>query len=278
VAVLSLLTQRPWPSSYLVPAAALAVYAGYQAGRRLRPPARLLAAAWVAVIVLGVVLLAIDLGRGGVPTGLWGGLLLTMLLALSAIVFSFPLGVLLAVGRSSKLPVVSSLCIAFIEVVRGVPLVAVLFMAQLFVPLFLPGVSIDKVVRAVIGMTLFASAYLAENVRGGLQAVGVGQTEAARAVGLTGTQTMLLIVLPQALRAVIPAIVGQFIALFKDTSLVAIIGLTDLLGVANSIAANPAWLGLYKETYIAVAVIYFAFSYALSLGSRGLERRLAAGR
>lgn len=213
-----------------------------------------------------------------VSTSLWGGLLLTILLAVVGIVASFPLGVLLALGRRSELPVVRMISIGFIELVRGVPLVTVLFMAQIMLPLFLPeGLRIDRVVRAMAGMTLFAAAYMAENVRGGLQSVPEGQVEAAKALGLSGPLTLLLIVLPQALRAVIPAIVGQFISLFKDTTLVAIIGLIDILGVGRAVLANPKFLGLQREVYVFLAVVFFVFSYAMSYASYRIEQALGVG-
>jgi general L-amino acid transport system permease protein len=213
-----------------------------------------------------------------VGTNLWGGLLLTFVLAIVGIVASFPLGVLLALGRRSSLPVVRLFSTLYIELIRGVPLVTVLFMAQIMLPLFLPeGMRVDKVMRVIAGFTLFTAAYIAENVRGGLAAVPMGQYEAAKAVGLSGPQVMVLIVLPQALRAVIPPIVGQFITLFKDTSLVAIVGLMDLLNIAKSVVAQPEFMGLKREVYFFVAVIYFVFSYALSYASRRLEVALGVG-
>lgn len=208
----------------------------------------------------------------------WSGLLLTFLLAIVGIVASFPLGVLLALGRRSTLPAVRFFCIFYIEVIRGVPLITILFMAQVMLPLLLPaGLRIENVIRAMIGLTLFTAAYMAENVRGGLQAVPLGQIEAAKALGLSGTLTTLLIVLPQALRMVIPAIVGQFIALFKDTSLVAVVGILDLLNIAMSVLANPAWLGLALEVFLFVALIYWVFSYAMSYASRRIEVALGLG-
>jgi len=213
-----------------------------------------------------------------VGTNLWGGLLLTFVLAIVSIVVSFPLGVLLALGRRSSLPVVRVFSTLYIELIRGVPLVTVLFMAQIMLPLFLPEeVRVDKVVRAIVGFTLFTAAYIAENVRGGLAAVPLGQYEAAKALGLSGPQVMVLIVLPQAIRAVIPPIVGQFIALFKDTSLVAIVGLMDLLNIAKCVVAQPEFMGLKREVYLFVAVIYFVFSYAMSYASRRLEVALGVG-
>ncbi|BCX05293.1 MAG: polar amino acid ABC transporter permease [Candidatus Roseilinea sp.] len=213
-----------------------------------------------------------------VPTNLWGGLLLTLLLTVVGIVFSFPLGVLLALGRQSSLPIVRTLCVIYIEVIRGVPLITVLFMAQLMLPLFLPGVTIDRVVRAMAGIVLFSAAYLAENVRGGLQAIPRGQYEAARALGLNTWKMMLLIILPQALKAVIPILVGQFIALFKDTSLVVIVGLLDLMGIAKAVLAQPDFLGLQAEVYLFVALVYGVFCYLMSAFSQRLEARLNTGR
>lgn len=213
-----------------------------------------------------------------VPTNLWGGLLLTLLLTVVGIVASFPLGVLLALGRQSKLPVINWLCVIYIELIRGVPFISVLFMAQLMLPLFLPGITIDRVVRAMAGVIIFSAAYLAENVRGGLQSIPRGQHEAARALGLSPWQTTLLIILPQALRAVIPILVGQFIALFKDTSLVVIVGLLDLMGIARTVLAQPDFLGLQAEVYTFVAVVYGVFCYLMSAFSQRLEAHLHTGR
>lgn len=213
-----------------------------------------------------------------VSTNLWGGLLLTFLLTVVGIVVSFPMGVLLALGRRSQLPILSALSIAFIELVRGVPFVSIIFMSQLMLPLFLPeGVTIDRVIRAMAGVVIFSAAYLAENVRGGLQAIPRGQIEAAQALGLSGSKTMLLIVLPQALRAVIPVLVGQFIALFKDTSLVVIVGLLELLGIAKTVLAQPDFLGLQTEVYLFISVIYGIFCYLMSAVSQRLETALGVG-
>lgn len=213
-----------------------------------------------------------------VQTSSWGGLTLTLVLAAVGIAGSLPIGILLALGRRSSLPVISVFSTFFIETVRGTPLVAIIFMAHLMVPIFLPGVTIDRVIRAMIGLTLFTSAYMAENVRGGLQSIPKGQYEAAQALGMSPALTMILVILPQALRSVLPSIVGQFISLFKDTSLVAIIGLMDLLGIARSITANPAWAGLQAETFLFIAIIYWIFCFALSYGSRRLERMLGLER
>jgi general L-amino acid transport system permease protein len=234
--------------------------------------------AWAIIFVLSMILLSVDFGTGSVDTKAWGGLLLTIVLSIVGIVASFPLGVALAVGRTSQYPIISAICTVFIEVVRGTPLVVVFFIAQLFVPLLLGGTNIDPVLRAMVGITIFSAAYLAENVRGGLQSVPAGQVEAARAVGLSGTQTLLVIVLPQALRAVLPALVGQFIALFKDTSLVYIIGLKDLTGIAESVRNNPEYIQRARELYFTISVIYFVFSYAISSGARNLEKKLNTNR
>lgn len=202
----------------------------------------------------------------------WGGLLLTVMLTVVGIIASFPLGVALALGRRSDLPVISTASTLYIEFVRGVPLITVLFMAQLLVPLINPSLAeIPNVFRAMIGIILFSAAYLAENVRGGLQSVPYGQEEAAKAVGMAGWQIIMFITLPQALRAVIPALVGQFISLFKDTTLVAIVGLFDLLGIAETVVAQTEFLGLRRETFIFITLIFFVFSYAMGYISRRLE-------
>lgn len=260
----------------------LLVVAGFLLGRRPFVGRRLLAVLWLLSFVLTIVLLW---GFGDsqrlprVETGMWGGLLLTFLLALVGIVASFPIGVLLALGRRSSLPVLKIFCTLFIEVVRGVPLVTILFMFSLILPLFLPqDVRVDRVIRAMMAMTFFAAAYMAENVRGGLQAIPKGQEEAAKAVGLNGFQTMAFIVLPQALRAVIPAIVGQFIALFMDTTLAIIVGLLELLAVGKAVLnSNTEWLLLDKEVYLFIAAVFWVFTYSMSYASRQLEKSLGVG-
>lgn len=213
-----------------------------------------------------------------VETAQWGGLMLTFLLALVGIVASFPLGVLLALGRQSELPALRLFSIFYIEVVRGVPLITLIFMASIMLPLFLPGnLRVDQALRAMIAFTLFTAAYIAENVRGGLQAIPRGQIEAARALGLSGLLTTIFIVLPQALRAVIPANVGQFISLFKDTSLVFVAALLDLFNMGRSILANPDWLGQDREVLLFVAFVYWVFTYFMSHMSRRLEKTLGVG-
>ena len=213
-----------------------------------------------------------------VTSSLWGGLLLTFLLTIAGISFSLPLGVMLALGRRSSLPAVRWVSIAYIEVIRGVPLVTILFMASVMVPLFMTsGTPPDRVLRAMIGITLFTAAYLAENVRGGLQAIPHGQYEAAQALGLNGFQTTFYIILPQALRLVIPVLMGLFIALFKDTSLVATIGLLELLGISRSILAQPQYVSFQKEVYIFISLIYWLVCYFMSYGSQRLVKSLGVG-
>ena len=257
-------------------------FIGYQVGRTTIGKSLWVVLGWILSFVLTILLLTGIEGVSWLPrveTGLWGGLLLTFLLALVGIVASFPIGVLLALGRQSSLPVLKAFCIAFIEIVRGVPLVTILVMASIILPLFLPeGMRIDRVLRAMMGMTLFAAAYMAENIRGGLQAIPLGQVEAAKAVGLNGFQVMAFIVLPQALRLVIPTIVGQFIALFMDTTLAVIVGLMELLAVGRAVLEiNVEWKLLNMEVYIFIAAVFWIFNYAMSYASRRLETALGVG-
>lgn len=230
-------------------------------------------------VVAFVLLTGGVLGLSEVKTANWGGLLITLIVASVGIAAAFPLGILLALGRRSDMPLVRWLSIGFIEIVRGVPLITVLFMASVMLPLFLPPeLTIDKLLRALIGVALFSAAYLAEVVRGGLQAIPRGQYEAADALGLSYWQKMGFIVLPQALRLVIPGIVNSFISLFKDTSLVLIIGLFDLLGIVQqSIQSDSKWFS--PETaptgYVFAGAIFWAFCFAMSRYSAWIERRLA---
>jgi general L-amino acid transport system permease protein len=324
-------------------------------GSPLKSWRRVLVWAWLASLLVNFFILRGFAAAEGpfqlVPTNRWGGLLLTIVIAIFGIVVSFPIGLVLALGRRSnvrgvpwlwvwgvgglllywllrgfpdesvtlnipiifrdppvwsvelsalelaalqalvvigvcliisryvKANLIKTFSIVYIEVIRGVPLITVLFMAQIMLPIFLPkGVEIDNLVRVIVGVILFSAAYLAENVRGGLQAIPRGQYEAANAIGLSTFQSMRLIILPQALRAVIPAIVGQFISLFKDTSLVSIVGLFDLLGIANAVVAQPEWLGLQRETYAFVAVVYWVFAFSMSTASRRLESKLGVGK
>lgn len=335
--------------------AVLSIFA-WNFGSPLKALRRPLVWAWLSSLVIIYVLLrgfsgASDSPFEQVETRRWGGFLLTIVISVIGIVVSFPIGLLLALGRRSQVrgvpllwlwgavgiliywilgnypaepvkwvfpiifrdpPVwtielspsifaalqamlIVGLCwavghffqgnliktfsIVYIEVIRGVPLITVLFMAQVMLPIFLPkGVEVDNLLRVIVGVILFSAAYLAENVRGGLQAIPNGQYEAAAAIGLSTAQSMRLIILPQALRAVIPALVGQFISLFKDTSLVAIVGLFDLLGIAKAVVAQPEWFGLQRETFAFVALVYWICAFSMSSASRRLERKLGVGK
>ena len=218
-------------------------------------------------------------GLSTVETALWSGLPLTLVLAVVGMLVGFPFGVLLALGRRSRLPAVRAICVGYIELVRGVPVITMLFMASLMLPLFLPtGITIDKLVRAQVAFILFAGAYLAEVVRGGLQAIPRGQIEAADALGLTYVQRTRLIVLPQALAMVIPALVNTFIGIFKDTALVIIISLFDLLTTAETALSDANWQGFYVEAYVFVGVIYWSFCFFMSRYSQLLEREFNRGR
>lgn len=219
-------------------------------------------------------------GLQAVETPLWGGLLVTLVVAISGIAASLPLGILLALGRRSDMPVVKLASIIFIEFWRGVPLVTVLFMSSVVLPLFLPeGVTFDKLLRALIGVALFASAYMAEVIRGGLQAIPRGQYEGAQALGLSFWRMMRLIVLPQALKMVIPGIVNTFIGLFKDTTLVLIIGLFDLLGIIQLSFTDPTWSTPYTSHtgYAFAGLIFWVFCFSMSRYSMFMERRLHTG-
>lgn len=252
---------------------------GYLAGRRVAPRHR----RWANLAVAGGILaayLAITAGDG-VPVDRWGGLMLTLFLAVGGISLSFPLGVALALGRRSSLPAVRSVCVAYIELMRGTPLIALLFMGWLVLPFLLPAAFPipSRPWRALIIFVLFTAAYVAEIVRGGLQGVPKGQYEAAMALGLSPWKQTRLVVLPQALRSVIPAMVGQFISLYKDTSLVLVIGLLDLLAVARRVTQQPDFLGqgLHAETLLFVSFIYWVGCYWMSRESQRLEARMGVG-
>ena len=235
---------------------------------------------FVFPIVAFVLLVGGWFGLPHVETPLWGGLLVTLVLAFVGIAVSLPFGIVLALGRRSKMPVVKLVCVVFIETVRGIPLVTVLFMASVMLPLFLPqGVSFDKLLRALIGVAMFASAYMAEVVRGGLQAIPKGQYEGADSLGLGYWQKMILIVLPQALKLVIPGIVNTFIGMFKDTSLVYIISMFDLLGIVRQNFSDAAWAS--PQTPISglvfAALVFWMFCFGMSRYSMFMERRLDTG-
>src|ERR1700677_3457961 len=236
---------------------------------------------WIGTLVaVGVLMWGGILGLPLVTEDQWGGLPITLILATLGLACAFPLAVLIALGRrSTSLPAVKMLCVLYVELIRGVPLVAVLFMASVMFPLFMPdGVNIDKLLRAQIAFILFTGAYLAEVVRGGLQSLPKGQAEAADALGLSYWKKTGFIILPQALRMVIPPLVNTFIGFFKDTSLVLIIGLFDLLTMGKVALSDPPWQSFSTEVYITIGLIYIAFCYAMSRYSRGLERELGASR
>ena len=234
----------------------------------------------LAGLLAAMVLLDMDFGLVPVETPQWGGLTVTLVVSITGIVTSLPLGIILALGRRSEMPIVRTLCITFIEVIRGVPLLTVLFMSSVMLPLFLPpGTSFDKLLRALIGVALFSSAYMAEVVRGGLQAIPKGQYEGAQALGLSYWQTMAKIVLPQALKISIPNIVGNFISLFQDTTLVLIIGLFDLLGIVQAGLRDANWASASSAPtgYFAVALMFWVFCFGMSRYSIFTERRLSTG-
>jgi len=254
----------------------LVILLGFLIGKKTNLKNAFIIAGWLIIPAGGIIILAGFENSAllpNVPTTLWGGLMVTILLAAGGIVLSFPLGVALAFGRRSNLPVVSAFSTVFIEMIRGVPLITILFMFSIILALFLPAESrIDRLVRALMAVTVFSAAYSAENVRGGLQSVPLGQVEAAKALGMGSFKTTVFIVLPQALRAVLPSIVGQFIALFKDTTLVVIIGINDFLGIGRSIInSDPEFVQMRTEVYIFMAVIYWIFSYLMSSASRRIE-------
>lgn len=236
--------------------------------------------AWIMGLVAITVLM-----RGGVwglppvESEKWGGLPLTLLLAIFALTAAYPLGVLLALGRQSRMPVIKILSVVYIEMIRGVPLISLLFMGSIILPLFLPeGVNIDKILRALAAMILFTAAYIAEAVRGGLQAMAHGQYEAAQSIGLSYYLSMRLVILPQALKIVIPPTVSILISAFKDTSLVVIIALFDLLKTTQTVISNPAWMGFSREAFIFIAILYFLGCFSMANFSRRLEKELSTGR
>ena len=241
---------------------------------------------WIAGFTLVIYpLIAFFLIRGGsfgladVDTDKWGGLMLTLIISLAGIATALPIGVILALGRRSSMPIIKAFSVIFIEFWRGVPLITVLFMSSVMLPLFLPeGTSFDKLARAMIGITLFQAAYVAEVVRGGLQAIPKGQYEAASAMGLTYWKSMNLVILPQALKLVIPGLVNTFIALFKDTTLVLIIGLFDILAIADKVlSADAAWQGFHTEGLVFSAFVFWIFTFSMSRYSMSLERKLDTG-
>ncbi|MCZ3378409.1 amino acid ABC transporter permease [Rhizobium sp. AG207R] len=238
-----------------------------------------LAVLWpLGILIGGVLMWGGVFGLPFVETTQWGGLPLTLIIAIIGMIAGFPLAVALALGRRSNLPAIRAICVGFIELLRGVPLISVLFMASVMIPLFLPrDVTIDKLLRALVGYSVFFSAYLAEAIRGGLQAIPKGQYEAADSLGLSYGQKMFKIILPQALKLVIAPMVNNFIGQFKDTSLVIIIGIFDLMMTTRTALSDPAWLGFYREAYLFIGMIYFSFCFFMSRYSQWLETHLHRG-
>jgi general L-amino acid transport system permease protein len=268
--------------------AKLLVYAGgalglVQLSTSGNPAGKSILKLWAIVaggLLLAMLIMKIDFGMEYVETSQWGGLLVTLVVAITGIVASLPLGILLALGRQSKMPIVKYFCVTFIEVWRGVPLITVLFMASVMLPLFLPpGTNFDKLTRALIATAIFSSAYMAEVIRGGLQAIPRGQYEAAQALGLPYWNMMNLIVLPQALKIVIPGIVNSFISLFKDTTLVTAIGLYDLLNIIQTGSADAVWASPQTPAtgYFTAALMFWIFCFSMSRYSQFVERRLNTG-
>ena len=232
----------------------------------------------IGLFVMGLLLRGGLFGLPPVESTKWSGLPLTLLLSVFGLTAAYPLGVLLALGRQSRMPAIKSLSVVYIETIRGVPLISLLFMSSVMFPLFLPeGITINNILRAQVAIIMFTAAYIAEVVRGGLQAISRGQYEAAESLGLNYSQKMRLIILPQALKIVIPPSVGILISAFKDTSLVVIIGLFDLLKTTQSTLSDPRWMGFSVEAYIFIALIYFTGCFSMSSYSRRLERELYRG-
>jgi general L-amino acid transport system permease protein len=232
----------------------------------------------IAFPIIAFILLYGGFGFQIIPTNKWGGLLVTLVLGVFGIAIAFPLGILLALGRRSQLPVISMFCTLFIEFIRGVPLITLLFFGMVMLPLFLPeGLNLDGLVRVLVAVTLFQAAYMAEVIRGGLQAIPRGQYEAAQSVGLSYWQMNRKIIIPQAIRISIPSIVNTSIGLFKDTTLVIIIGLLDLLGIGRGALADATWMGLSNEVYVFVALVFFIFTFSMSRYSLYLEKKLKTG-
>ena len=228
--------------------------------------------------IIAFILLYGGFGFEVVPTNKWGGLLVTLVLGVVGIALAFPIGIILALGRRSNLPIISMICTLFIEFIRGVPLITLLFFGMVMLPLFLPeGLNLDGLTRVLVAVTLFQAAYMAEVIRGGLQAIPQGQYEAAQSVGLSYWQMNRKIILPQAIRITIPSIVNTSIGLFKDTTLVIIIGLLDLLGIGRGALADATWMGLSNEVYVFVAIVFFIFTFSMSRYSLYLEKKLKTG-
>ncbi len=266
--------QRWRPSLWIISLLFLSIFTLIGPNRKwLR---RILPFAWISTIPIGIYLLSGGLGLLPVASRDWGGLSLTILLTGCSFLLSLPLGILLALGRQSKLLVIKHLSSLYIDSMRAVPLIAVLFFGQLLIPLFLPlGVEVDRVWRAVLAFTLFVSAYISEDIRGGLQAIPNTQIEAAETLGLNQFQITFFVLIPQALRIALPALANQAIGLFQNTSLMAILGLVELLGVGRSLLANPEFIGRYIEVYIWLASVYWLFCTFMAILARHIEQRMA---
>ena len=279
VAAFSLLVPTPLPYRLLLLGCEVLIVAfawvGKAASRVTPSLGKWLPAGWGLAALIGLWLLVGGFGLETVSTGKWGGLLLTMFMAVVSIVVSFPIAIVLALSRQSKLPVVKGLSVTLIELMRGTPLTVWLFIGDVMLPIFLPNtINLDRVLRAMVVLILFCAVYTAETIRGGLQAIPRGQAEAANALGLNTPLTLSLIVLPQAIKISIPALVGVFIQMLQETSLVAILGLFELLGMSRSILSNPGFVGRYAEVYFFIGLIYWGMCYVMSIGSRRLEKAL----
>ncbi len=245
-------------------------------GRRIHSPRKLIPSLWISMVPLGIVLLSGGFGLRPVSTINWGGLVLTIVLTVCSGSIALPMGILLAIGRQSNLPLIQQSCKIYIDIMRSIPLIAILFFGQLMIPLFLPAdIDINRVIRAIFAFAIFSSAYIAEDIRGGLQSIPLTQKEAASALGLNQLQIIYLITLPQALRAALPALTNQAIGLLQNTSLMAILGLVELLGISRSLLANPQYIGRYLEVYAWLAAIYWLVCTAMALLSKHIEFNLS---
>ena len=230
---------------------------------------------WIAIVPLGLILLAGGFGLQTIPSRNWGGVILTLILTLSSFAIALPLGIALAIGRQSKLHLIKQICGSYIDLMRSIPLIAVLFFGQLLIPMFLPmGLEVNRVFRAILAFGLFASAYIAEDIRCGFQSIPNTQIEAAYVLGLSKWQTIRLVLLPQAIRTALPALTNQAIGLLQNTSLMAILGLVELLGISRSLLANPEFIGRYLEVYVWLALIYWFICTLMALLSRKIEHQL----
>ncbi len=282
IALFTMWVPTSLPNRLLLLGFEILVLAGAWGGRRLsrtQPKlAQWLPAAWTVSFFVALWLLLGGIGIPYVGTSKWGGLLLTLFMAVISILAGFPLALVLALSRQSKLPVLKGMAVTIIELTRGSPLTMFLFIGDVMLPIILPSSwNLDRIFRAMVVLTLFCASYTAETIRGGLQAIPRGQSEAAQALGLNTPLTLGLVVLPQALKISIPALVGVFIQMVQETSLVAILGLFDLLGMSRSILSNPQFVGRYAEVYFFIGLIYWSFCYVMSLGSRRLEKTLNTG-